>query len=572
MIRWIAFCILFLLSVPVLSQSTCDATVNTALERVSGICDETEGNELCYGNTMVTITTADDRASSFNTEGDIVPISDVKTIYTSAYQADDDIWGIAVMKALANVPNSLPGASVTFVLYGEVGLENTVNEPVTVPATVNTTGNVRSDASTTASIVMSLPTSTEVRATGRNADSTWVAIEYDGMSGWIFGDLLDVSANLDMLAILETTESTAPMQVVYLETGIGQTDCNSLPPAGVLIQTPAQASPFRFVINEVAIELGSTAFVQAIRDDQLIVYLLEGQATLSAFDETITIPQGAVATVPLDDLSASGPPTTPEPYDEATLEALPLILLPEAIEISQATTSSRIRTANDCAGAFLAVTNIRRGPGTVYEQEDSFDTGETSRVVAQAQGTDGMTWYRLSRGSQRWVRSDLIALNDDGRCSEIPIEETIPPTPEPIIASNTGGGTGSVNAGSGSYYCSWDDRGLTITANAGVPLQFSVGAGRWATTEETSYMMTVSNASVTVGGTPAQLIGVYGPEWHSSSSMLPGYGFHYVFQINDLAVGTYNVDVFSYVPPGTVNVEGDAQGYSASHSCTLVVQ
>ena len=141
--------------------------------------------------------------------------------------------------------------------------------------------------------------------------------------------------------ISDTPGSISPMQSFYFRSGVGETPCIEAPQSGMLIQTPEGATEIRMNINGVDMQIGSTAYIQAFAPDeemeegQLIVNLLEGEATISANDEQVTIPAGQFSTVALDEeLEPTGTPTEPEPYDADAFSALPLSLLEEEIEIA----------------------------------------------------------------------------------------------------------------------------------------------------------------------------------------------------------------------------------------------
>jgi hypothetical protein len=141
--------------------------------------------------------------------------------------------------------------------------------------------------------------------------------------------------------ITDAADSTSPMQSFYFQSGVGETPCVEAPQSGMIIQTPEGAEEVSLNINGVDMLIGSTAYIQAfapdedIEEGQLIVNLLEGEATISANDEQVTIPAGQFSTVALnEDLEPTGMPTDPEAYDADAFSALPLSLLEEEIEIA----------------------------------------------------------------------------------------------------------------------------------------------------------------------------------------------------------------------------------------------
>ena len=72
----------------------------------------------------------------------------------------------------------------------------------------------------------------------------------------------DVSA----LNVVDSTDAEIPfkpMQAFYFKTGITQTSCAEAPQDGILIQTPEGAGQINIRANDVDIQLGSTAYLQA---------------------------------------------------------------------------------------------------------------------------------------------------------------------------------------------------------------------------------------------------------------------------------------------------------------------
>lgn len=143
--------------------------------------------------------------------------------------------------------------------------------------------------------------------------------------------------------ITDAPGSASPMQSFYFQSGVGESPCTEAPQNGMLIQTPEGATEIRMNINGVDMQIGSTAFIQAFAPDededvdegQLIVNLLEGEATISVEEEMVTIPAGQFSTVALDDdLEPTSAPTEPEAYDAEAFSALPLNVLDEEIEIA----------------------------------------------------------------------------------------------------------------------------------------------------------------------------------------------------------------------------------------------
>lgn len=134
-----------------------------------------------------------------------------------------------------------------------------------------------------------------------------------------------------------------PMQAFYFTSGVDDRPCAEAPDSGLMIQTPEGAGEITFLINEVNIDLGSTAYLQAQPDDEMTVNLIEGQADVTAQGVTVTAPAGTRVRIPLNANGvASGAPIGPEPYDDAALQTLPLLLLSQPIVVAPALTEDEI--------------------------------------------------------------------------------------------------------------------------------------------------------------------------------------------------------------------------------------
>lgn len=76
-------------------------------------------------------------------------------------------------------------------------------------------------------------------------------------------------------------------------------------------------------------------------------------------------------------------------------------------ETTEATSTSEETTAvSTCSITAPNNANLRGGPGTEFGIAGGLSAGQSAEVDGQAQGADGMTWYRLTDGA--WVRSDIV--------------------------------------------------------------------------------------------------------------------------------------------------------------------
>ncbi len=104
--------------------SSCDALITRAMDTASVSCGTLDRNEACYGNNLVQAQLQANATASFQTAGDIAPLLSLKKVITTPLDEQNQTWGIAVFKAQANIPDTLPGQNVTFLLFGDTTVEN----------------------------------------------------------------------------------------------------------------------------------------------------------------------------------------------------------------------------------------------------------------------------------------------------------------------------------------------------------------------------------------------------------------------------------------------------------------
>ena len=109
------------------SDDTCPEIVQTVLETVDTFCADTGRNEACYGNLLVEATPRINVTDFvFTLPGDIAGLATIETMQLNNLDTAAGTWGVAVLKLQANLPYTLPGENVTFLLFGDVSLTNDV--------------------------------------------------------------------------------------------------------------------------------------------------------------------------------------------------------------------------------------------------------------------------------------------------------------------------------------------------------------------------------------------------------------------------------------------------------------
>ncbi|MEO8610446.1 MAG: hypothetical protein ABI690_21295 [Chloroflexota bacterium] len=360
-LRWLAYALfLSVTAVAVAQDATCPTIVQDALAATDSACAGTGRNEACYGNISLSAKAQPGISDfTFTKPGDLVNVAGVQTLTLSPLDQKADTWGVALMKLQANLPDTLPGQNVTFLLFGDVEIQNAVTSnvdagtasAVTLPITVSGTIAPVMNLSDPSQSPIMLKEGDKATADGRDTTTEVLHVQLkDGKSGWIplqfvevEGDVSTLPATVDLskgyaeLTPAAPAPQLTPMQAFYFKSGTNDAPCKEAPDSGILIQTPEGAGKIDLVVNDAKVTLGSTGYFQAQPGGDMRVTVVEGEGTIAAGGKTVTVPAGTYTTLPVDDqLKASGQPTDPQPYDASGLAALPISILPKTIAIAPA--------------------------------------------------------------------------------------------------------------------------------------------------------------------------------------------------------------------------------------------
>lgn len=102
---------------------SCDQVVDAALQTVVSACDGLGRNQACYGNPRLQADFREGASVRFDASGDRVELLSLLRLAASPFDQAAGVWGVAVLKAQANLPDTLPGQNVTFLIYGDASLE-----------------------------------------------------------------------------------------------------------------------------------------------------------------------------------------------------------------------------------------------------------------------------------------------------------------------------------------------------------------------------------------------------------------------------------------------------------------
>jgi hypothetical protein len=418
----------WLLSVAlVIAQTNCPELVSQALEAVDANCNATGRNEACYGYDQVEASFLVDVADDFFSQvAAISPVADIETIRTAPLNTETGVWGVAVMNIQADLPNTIPGQSVTFVLLGDVEVENAVapedafvpSEGMEVTVNIPSGANVRSGPGTNFNVVGGLQNGQTVLADGLSEDGQWLRVAYRERPAWLSLSVVVENAALAELPTL-TAELQTPMQAFYLRTGIGEPECNEAPESGLLVQGPENIE-ITINVNGADISLGSSGILRIIYLDGLPflqIIVIDGQFTTGG--KTISAGQQSVLCLGdensrgLDgednDLVVTCDPSDPEPvedYGEAwcEIESIPENILNYSLEVlcpgetppplpSEETAGAVNEDTSEIEGVDCSTFAILTGsvPATSFELSWSEALGADSYEVAVFDGSGNQT-------------------------------------------------------------------------------------------------------------------------------------------------------------------------------------
>ena len=304
-------------------SAACTAFTDAAIQRTRQFCSRVNRDFACYGNDSVKAAARATVANfQFDHPGDISNVTSFDSIQLSGMNESLEEWGVVMMKLRANIPQASPQA-VSMVLFGSVSLENAgfASEPVAVTLDKHFSLDVREEPKYGADIVYNGELGDELLAHEQSADGSWLYVEVPGtrQMGWVRTS--GVSSEGDLTALSEHNGKTLyqPMQAVYLsDNDSGDGTCNAFPTNGMLVQTPEGIAEVTLLVNEVTIELGSTALIEVSHPLQMTFSLLEGHSSVTSRGVTVEVPAGFSTTIRLDlNGRASSAPSAIRPYDPA---------------------------------------------------------------------------------------------------------------------------------------------------------------------------------------------------------------------------------------------------------------
>lgn len=251
------------------TTSTCSQLVELALQEVGNNCSAMDRNSTCYGYDEVSASFASQVPDGFFSQpADRAGLTELLSIQTAPLDEIAGRWGVALMNVQANVPNTLPGQAVTFILMGDTRVENAVDpasaagtvQPVDIMVVPDANARLRSAAHINSNEIVTVPAGTVLKADGISADGQWVHVSVNDRSGWIYKDLVaDMSLTAGLTVMSESAKT--PMQAFYFTSGVGTIECADAPNV-LFIQGP-KGVKVDLSVNGADIQIGSTIVLQS---------------------------------------------------------------------------------------------------------------------------------------------------------------------------------------------------------------------------------------------------------------------------------------------------------------------
>ena len=370
---------IFLMGLVVSAQATdCPVDVDVALTTANEICLGTGRNQVCYGNNDINAMPYDDVDLNFDAPGDRAELNDIRGLSLSAFDVENDLWGIAVMRLLANL-NPSESEDVTVLLFGDVEVEDANGQQKSQIVLANTYANMRRLPDADSPVMDSVAPNEEVQVTGRLDDNTWVRVvnPETNIVGWILAILLN-DIDFEALDVVAANEPYfAPMQAFYFQSGTGSADCAAVPRDGMIVQTPEGLRRVTLWVNEVTIDFmsssGSTASFTTEDDGSMSVNVLEGSVYVGSETGGYVAVTGSSVNVKQDGDSVTV--SKPSATSDDVLSSTPLNSLDREIDIPVAASDSMIAEANgfvstilDDASEELIIDPLLSEDGTVTEE------------------------------------------------------------------------------------------------------------------------------------------------------------------------------------------------------------
>ena len=314
-LKWlflISLAALILVIAPQMTQAqadidVCPVLVQQALEQMGDSCAGMERNNACYGFNRVDSTFVETMPTDFFTEtADRARLAQVESLTTAPLDLSIEQWGVAVMNVQANIPSSLPGQAVVFMLMGDTEVKNTVppDEMVDPIESVNLTTlietQVFSGPAYNTNVRATVAADTLLPADGMSEDGQWLQILSENGLGWVRREVFGNVPGIDVLPLVKEHGQT-PMQSFQVRTAFDDLLCNEAPSL-LAIQSP-EGLKVDLNANGVHIHMGSLVMLRTVPPGNAIQAItIEGDVVLDpGTPHELPLPAGYLTQRCLDD-------------------------------------------------------------------------------------------------------------------------------------------------------------------------------------------------------------------------------------------------------------------------------
>jgi hypothetical protein len=150
-------------------RAACQELIDRALQASGDSCEGLGANQVCYGNNTLTAELNQGAQESFSDRGDKIEVGDLLRLAASPMSVDKNEWGVAVFKVIANLPRSLPGQTVSMVVFGNTTLEGASGNLESFYFT-STLGQIECDQVPFDGVVISMPDGAGVTFTANGTE------------------------------------------------------------------------------------------------------------------------------------------------------------------------------------------------------------------------------------------------------------------------------------------------------------------------------------------------------------------------------------------------------------------
>jgi len=150
-------------------RAACQELIDRALQASGDSCEGLGANQVCYGNNTLTAELNQGAQESFSDRGDKIEVSELLRLAASPMSVDRNEWGVAVFKVIANLPRSLPGQTVSMVVFGNTTLEGASGNLESFYFT-STLGQIECDQVPFDGVVISMPDGAGVTFTANGTE------------------------------------------------------------------------------------------------------------------------------------------------------------------------------------------------------------------------------------------------------------------------------------------------------------------------------------------------------------------------------------------------------------------